>query len=294
MLVPAWYPTNSQNLDGESQTRVLDFCQAAVTGWQPGFLQMCLILIDKVGSQMCSNLGSWNWVSSWQTCRYVFLSDFWWNFLSIAVVDLRLISVKQCKNICPWLQSDQWKLFLETGQTFFTVNSQKVASRPFVPFMPALGACLGAAAAWRQGPESDIKQSFGFWCFKVANRMPDGRPSTLWCLGAAAASWNRAAFASRQGAGAHWQSLASILSELLHLHWTDDSKSQWWHLSQTVFWFLVLQSEQLESGKQDAVQITGSVLHQFACQLEWMQEVKHFLAFPHPFPVAKCQTSGCC
>ena len=34
------------------------FCQAAVTGWQPGFLQMCLILIDKVGSQMCPNLGS--------------------------------------------------------------------------------------------------------------------------------------------------------------------------------------------------------------------------------------------
>ena len=80
MLVPAWYPTNSQNLDGESQARVLDFCQAPVTGWQPGFLQMCLILIDKVGSQMCPNLGSWNWVSSWETCRYVFLSDFWWNF----------------------------------------------------------------------------------------------------------------------------------------------------------------------------------------------------------------------
>ena len=59
------------------------FCQAAVIGWQPGFLQMCLILIDKVGSQMCPNLGSWNWVSSWQTCRYVFLGDhtearLWW------------------------------------------------------------------------------------------------------------------------------------------------------------------------------------------------------------------------
>ena len=38
--------------------------------------QTChLILIDKVGSQMCPNLGSWNWVSSWQTCRYVFLGD---------------------------------------------------------------------------------------------------------------------------------------------------------------------------------------------------------------------------
>jgi len=79
------------------------------------------------------------------------------------------------------------------------------------------------------------------------------------CLGAAAAAWNGAAFASRQ---------------------TPESD--------------VNQSFGFGASKQDAVQIRGPVLRQFACQLEWMQEVKHFLAFPHPFSVARCQTSGCC
>ena len=207
MLVPVWYPTNSQNLDGESQTRVLDFCQAAVTGWQPGFLQMCLILIDKVGSQMCSNLGSWNWVSSWQTCRYVFLSDFWWNFLSIAVVDLRLISVKQCKNICPWLQLGwvaavlgNWSDILHSEQPESSQTDglqpfgvlellqlrgterhlpqgrvQGLTDKAWQAFSVSSCTCTEPTTRNRSG-DTWVRQFFGFWCFKViswkvANRM---------------------------------------------------------------------------------------------------------------------------